>query len=232
MLEGNVDWIDEDGFLHDGYFYQEEGYHVIYKVVSGGFELVERFGSLLDENKNLTYYRMVDGKKTSITKAEFDALMQAYPAPENDEEKAIVTYTKGGISYSHSLPLEQYGYRYANWKYLFYDGNNNPTIMSGSLYLDPQGDSQSIEMLKNLDSNLFLGIDIFDQNRIGHSILLELISQGEKQMTFDNGTLAGKLVMGEHGKGTLTITHSTTPLIKIGEYEFHFANENGFFEGK
>ena len=157
--------------------------------------------------------------------------MQAYPAPENDEKKAIVTYTKGGISYSHSLPLGQYGYCYANWKYLF-NWNGDPTIMSGTLYLDPQGDYQSIKMLKNLDSNHFLGIDILDQNRIGHFILLELISQGENQMTFDNGTLAGALVMDEHGKGTLTITHSTTPLIKVGAYEFHFANENGFLEGK
>ena len=231
MLEDTVDWIDENGFLHDGYFYHEEGYHDIYKVISGGFEPVESFGSLLDENKNLTYYRVIDGNKNSITKAEFDALMQAYPAPENDEKKAIVTYTKGGISYSHSLPLGQYGYCYANWKYLF-NWNGDPTIMSGTLYLDPQGDYQSIKMLKNLDSNHFLGIDILDQDRIGHSILLELISHGENQMTFDNGTLAGKLVMGEHGKGTLTITHSTTPLIKVGAYEFHFANENGFLEGK
>ena len=232
MLENRVDWIDENGFLHDGNFYHEEGYHDIYKVISGGFELVERFGSLLDETKNLTYYRMVDGKKTSITKAEFDALMQAYPAPENDEKKAIVTYTKGGISYSHSLPLGEYGYRYANWKYLFYDGNNNPTIMSGPLYLDPQGDYQSIKMLKNLDSNLFLGIDILDQNRIGHSILLELISQGENQMTFDNGTLVGTLETNEKGGGTLTITHSTTPLMKVGTYQCYFNLQGNGLGGK
>ena len=85
---------------------------------------------------------------------------------------------------------------------------------------------------ENPDSNLFLGIDIFDQNRIGHSFLLELISQGENQMTFDNGTLVGTLETNEKGGGTLTITHSTTPLMKVGTYQCYFNLQGNGLGGK
>lgn len=230
MLEGTVDWIDENGFLHDGYFYQEEGYHVIYKVINGGFELVESFGSYKDENGQFNYYRVVNGKKTSITKNEFDKLMKEHQCPVDDRDEAICTYTKGGISFSHYHKNESP--RGVEFSSLFKESETLvPTITSGDVWMEEENDYFSLNIITAPDSTVFLGFCQHDKNLISHHFLLQATPFNDGKMSFDNGTLVGMLETDKKGGGTLTITHSTTPLLKVGTYQCHFY-VNGNLGGK
>ena len=97
--------------------------------------------------------------------------------------------------------------------------------------MEEENDYFSLDIITAPDSTVFLGFCQHDKNLISHHFLLQATPLNDGKMSFDNGTLVGMLETDKKGGGTLTVTHSTTPLLKVGTYQCYFY-VNGNLGGK
>lgn len=217
MLDEYVTWIGSDGLLHGDYFLRDQtGWHSVYQVTENGFALVDKFGCQALQSGDLCYYKTTEEKDISISKAEFEALLQKYDTPI--ENVALCNYVHAGLFFTH---IHKQSDSSLYWQRLFTQDVNesvdfesmeftsNGTCVKLYRTLEEGGPEYLVVRINRVNGDL--------QSIPSHTVL-EVTAVSSSKWTFDNGTLAGSLEQLENGDRILTVTSSRIEDVAVGSY--------------